>query len=68
MTTHTHRRPSTCICYQLADEPDEKCPKHGIGDFPPRCADCGRFMPYLEMEAAKGEDYPAHEGGMGAIL
>ena len=33
-----------CICDQLADEPNEHCPIHGYGTFPPRCDICGRFM------------------------
>ena len=36
--------PSTCVCSVTADEPDDQCPVHGLGEYPPRCATCGRFM------------------------
>jgi len=34
----------TCCCYQLALEPHENCPIHGGGEWPPRCAECGKFL------------------------
>ena len=34
----------TCICRQDAAEPDEKCPVHGAGEWPPRCSICGKFI------------------------
>jgi hypothetical protein len=34
----------TCKCYLLASEPNEKCPIHGAGDWPPRCEICGQYM------------------------
>lgn len=34
----------TCVCGIIADEPDEKCPVHGAGEWPPRCCYCGKFM------------------------
>lgn len=51
MAAHTHELPRTCICYLLAQEPDEKCPIHGGGEWPPRCAHCGRFMPWPSVPA-----------------
>lgn len=33
-----------CICYPLALEPDEQCPVHGHGSWPPRCGRCGRYF------------------------
>ncbi|KKK40610.1 hypothetical protein LCGC14_3040460, partial [marine sediment metagenome] len=34
----------TCTCYSLALEPNESCPVHGSGTWPPRCGYCGRFI------------------------
>ena len=42
---HVCQRPKTCCCSLLADEPDEACPVHGMGEWPPRCETCGQFMP-----------------------
>ena len=33
-----------CTCRQDADTPDEKCPIHGAGEWPPRCSICGKLM------------------------
>ena len=33
-----------CHCYIGGDTPDEKCPIHGWGEWPPRCGECGRFI------------------------
>ena len=44
MKKHVCQEDKTCCCYQLALEPDEKCPLHGAGDWPPRCETCGRFI------------------------
>lgn len=41
---HFCKESSTCTCHLLASEPDEKCPVHGVGKWPPRCKYCGRFM------------------------
>lgn len=41
---HTHSESRTCCCYLLAVEPDEDCPIHGH-PWPPRCAECGQFLP-----------------------
>lgn len=41
---HAHQESRTCTCWPLALEPDEKCPRHGAGEWPPRCEMCGRFM------------------------
>lgn len=45
---HTCRRPSACTCSIQALEPDEQCPVHGAGEWPPRCEVCGRFMQWEE--------------------
>ena len=42
--THVHVLPTTCECSLTALEPDENCPVHGLGEYPPRCGVCGRFM------------------------
>lgn len=44
MKKHICQRNKTCICSQLKLEPDEQCPIHGYGEWPPRCEICGRFM------------------------
>ena len=42
--SHVCKESRTCCCYQLALEPDEKCPVHGAGEWPPRCETCGKFI------------------------
>ena len=32
-----------CQCPEFALEPADNCPLHGY-PYPPRCAECGRFM------------------------
>lgn len=32
------------MCSIQALEPDEECPVHGIGEWPPRCVYCGQYM------------------------
>jgi hypothetical protein len=46
MTDHVCRQPQTCTCSIQALEPDEQCPIHGAGEWPPRCEICGRLMPW----------------------
>jgi hypothetical protein len=51
----------TCECSTTALEPDENCPIHGLGHFPPRCCICGRFMkwgfePYKTNEQGEIEE------------
>ncbi len=41
---HICRESHTCCCSVLALEPDEDCPVHAQGPWPPRCEVCGRFM------------------------
>jgi hypothetical protein len=44
MKTHTCSIDKTCCCSVAGFEPNEKCPKHGFGQYPPRCGKCGKFM------------------------
>lgn len=44
MKSHVCKEIDFCTCYPLADEPDEDCPIHGSGPYPPRCIECGQFM------------------------
>lgn len=44
MKPHECKESTTCTCYILADEPNEECPQHGGGEWPPRCGECGRFL------------------------
>ena len=47
---HDCREPHDCWCYMLSDEPNEECPVHGSGPWPPRCEECGRFMAVKEAK------------------
>lgn len=42
--THTCIEMDWCRCSSMGLEPNEDCPVHGSGGWPPRCAYCGRFM------------------------
>lgn len=44
MENHICRAGHTCKCYALASEPNQHCPIHGDGYWPPRCEICGRFI------------------------
>lgn len=48
---HTCKKSTMCTCSSLGLEPDESCPVHGAGEFPPRCEICGKYMPYKEETA-----------------
>lgn len=39
-----------CLCSANSDSPNEACPIHEGGEWPPRCADCGRFMVWTRKE------------------
>lgn len=41
---HECRESTVCRCRMDADEPDDRCPVHGMGMYPPKCAECGRYM------------------------
>lgn len=41
---HVCHESRTCTCSIIADEPDESCPVHGAGEYPPRCCVCGCFV------------------------
>lgn len=45
---HECKESRTCCCSILADEPNEDCPVHGWGPYPPRCETCGKFMPVAD--------------------
>ena len=47
MKQHEHKRPAMCSCDIQGLEPDEECPVHGYGEFPPRCEMCGQFMKWV---------------------
>lgn len=59
MTPHECRESRTCTCYMLADEPKETCPQHGSGEWPPRCAECGRFLNRLDTIMHRGDEHYA---------
>lgn len=41
---HKCKQLDYCICDISALEPNENCPVHAAGIYPPRCVICGRFM------------------------
>lgn len=41
---HICQESRTCQCSIQALEPNENCPIHGCGEWPPRCEHCGRIM------------------------
>lgn len=49
---HTCRRATTCCCSVSGTEPDESCPVHGGGEWPPRCEACGRMMKWIKEGTA----------------
>lgn len=53
MTEHQCKVSETCTCSRgmtiVPLEPDENCPVHGVGPIPPRCGDCGRFLPHTQL-------------------
>ncbi len=53
MRPHVCKRPTACCCSIQGLEPAEDCPIHGSGEWPPRCAICGRLLPWPKREAAE---------------
>jgi hypothetical protein len=51
-----------CVCSLVATEPNEECPKHGAGEWPPRCAECGRFMTQILAPEKPESPQPPSEG------
>lgn len=41
---HVCKEPRYCCCSVIGLEPDEDCPIHGRGPWPPRCGECGKYM------------------------
>jgi hypothetical protein len=41
---HTCGESRTCCCSVIGIEPNERCPVHGTGEWPPRCGICGKFL------------------------
>jgi hypothetical protein len=58
MTTEKHicQESHSCCCSLTALEPDEDCPVHAAGPWPPRCEVCGHFMPYKAKWDANMEE------------
>jgi hypothetical protein len=48
--THICIENKYCICSVQAIEPDENCPIHSAGEWPPRCAECGKFMKFPRLD------------------
>ncbi len=44
MKPHICQESDTCSCSITGYEPNEQCPIHGAGEWPPRCHRCGRFI------------------------
>lgn len=58
MKDHICKKSNTCQCSMLATEPKESCPVHAVGDWPPRCEECGRFMKWEKDDATVGVQSP----------
>lgn len=41
---HICQESKSCCCSLQALEPDEDCPVHSAGPWPPRCGQCGKFI------------------------
>lgn len=48
---HTCQESNTCCCSVQGLEPNERCPIHGAGEWPPRCGYCGKFLPWVKRQA-----------------
>ena len=48
--SHICHESKTCCCSLQVLEPDEECPVHGWGEYPPRCEICGRFVKIKSLE------------------
>ncbi len=56
MKDHKCKPATTCTCNRSALTPDESCPVHGSGEFPPRCAECGKYLSYKIEEKMSNPD------------
>lgn len=56
---HPCRESRTCCCSISGLEPNERCPVHGCGEWPPRCELCGKFLPWTIREQLYAQT--AHE-------
>jgi hypothetical protein len=54
-TQHRCERANTCCCSISALEPDDECPIHSGGEWPPRCATCGRLMPWPKIDYSQSD-------------
>lgn len=50
LTKCAHKEADYCVCDSQALEPNDECPIHGAGEFPPRCMYCGCFMPWPKFD------------------
>ena len=67
LVRHVCVEDKTCTCSSQALEPDEACPVHGLGPYPPRCGKCGKFIKRREhpdMRQHRGKKDLAKEGGI----
>lgn len=65
---HECRVSQTCSCSITADEPDEYCPVHDVGEWPPRCERCGHFIkrqPYEDLTQPTGSQYGSESKDVG---
>lgn len=53
MKEHECKESKLCSCSMTALEPDEECPVHGAGEWPPRCCVCGRYIKRKEINETK---------------
>lgn len=46
--SHICREDTECSCWPGYLTPSEDCPRHVARVYPPRCVECGRYMPLLD--------------------
>lgn len=57
MKPHICHLNTNCVCSMSAFEPNENCEIHGQGVYPPRCYECGRFIPYRSIKIELSQKY-----------
>ncbi len=50
MDEHECKVSNACCCYIGALQPEDNCPMHGCGEWPPRCMYCGKFIKWTTAE------------------
>lgn len=64
--THKCVESTSCTCSISALEPNDNCPVHSSGNWPPRCEICGRFMRYDSRIKLANNDQASKETSLGS--